>query len=157
MPSSKAAFAGCLRACGPAKTPRNASASGSPARLKRTRSWVGWARARARAGSASPPRLSRWPRSERSISSRPRVRLFTTSLVRTLIRLSLRSERDQQYAPAERRDAAAQGLLAPDPVRRAADAPARHGRGARRREREDDGPRTAARRALCARAQGPRL
>ena len=50
------------------------------------------------------------------------------------------SERDQQHAPAERRDAAVQGLLASDPVRRPTHARASHGRRARRREREDDGP-----------------
>jgi hypothetical protein len=54
------------------------------------------------------------------------------SLCSTLRSAEKSGDRDHEHAPAERRDAAAQGLLAPDPVRRAAHARAGHGRRTRR-------------------------
>jgi ATP-dependent DNA helicase len=72
----KGCLRGLLAGVRPGQDAGCASASGWRARLKKMRSWVGSARARARARPASLP--SRSPTSERSISSRPRVRFFTT-------------------------------------------------------------------------------
>ena len=66
----------------------------------------------------------------------------------------------QQDVAAEHGHAAPQGLLAPVPLRlagRPGDAPARAERRVGDGEREDDGTRTTARRALQTRAQGPPL
>ena len=70
------------------------------------------------------------------------------------------SEEGEQHAPSERRDAAAQSLLAPIPIRlayRRVDEPAGRERGTGRCKWEDDGPRAAPRRTLRARTQGARV
>ena len=140
----KAASAGCLAACDPAKPPRYASASVSRVRSAKMRRRIEWpcmcksrtshtttklvvdlgAEHQFKAKSASLHELSCPPATTESSALQD-------------------NERNQQHAPKKCRDTAAQGLLEPDLVGRAAHAPTRHGRRARRRERENCGSRAA--------------